>query len=115
MTLLSRTKNLAKERGMSLTETAIRAGLAEKSIYSWDRSNPKSENLKKVADVLNVSVDYLLGNTDEKKPSSDSADKGVDIDDDTVILRFDGIEIDDEYRQYIIDDIKKLRKLRGQD
>mgnify|MGYP003366050850 CR=1 FL=1 len=60
MTLLERTKQTAKKRGLSLTEVAIKAGLAEKSIYSWDRSNPKSDNLEKVASVLNVSTDYLL-------------------------------------------------------
>lgn len=65
MTILNRTKEVAKLRGISLTETAIKAGLAEKSIYSWDRSTPKADNLQKVADVLHVSTDYLLGRTDE--------------------------------------------------
>lgn len=70
MTILNRTKEVAKLRGISLTETAIKAGLAEKSIYSWDRSTPKADNLQKVADVLHVSTDYLLGRTDEMNPTS---------------------------------------------
>lgn len=65
MSILDRTKQVAKLRGISLTDLAIKAGLAEKSIYSWDRSTPKADNLQKVADVLNVSTDYLLGRTDE--------------------------------------------------
>lgn len=70
MTILNRTKEVAKLRGISLTETAIKAGLAEKSIYSWDRSTPKADNLQKVADVLHVSTDYLLGRTDEMNATS---------------------------------------------
>lgn len=65
MSILDKTKQVAKLRGISLTDLAIKAGLAEKSIYSWDRSTPKADNLQKVADVLNVSTDYLLGRTDE--------------------------------------------------
>lgn len=115
MTLVGRIKMVAKQQGVSLKVLATRAGLAENAIYRWDTNNPRSENLQKVADILSVSVDYLLGNTNEKKPASKDAGREVNIDDNTVILKFNGIELDDEYRQYIIDDIKKLRKLRGQD
>lgn len=70
MSILNRTKEVAKLRGISLTDTAIKAGLAEKSIYSWGRSTPKADNLQKVADVLHVSTDYLLGRTDIMNPTS---------------------------------------------
>ena len=60
MTLISRTKDIAKLRGLSLDDVALKAGLSAKSIYNWGRNSPKSENLQKVADVLNVSTDYLL-------------------------------------------------------
>ena len=70
MTLISRTKDIAKLRGLSLDDVALKAGLSAKSIYNWGRNSPKSENLQKVADVLNVSTDYLLGRTDEVNPTS---------------------------------------------
>lgn len=70
MTLISRTKDIAKLRGLSLDDVALKAGLSAKSIYNWGRNSPKSENLQKVADVLNVSTDYLLGRTDEMNPTS---------------------------------------------
>ncbi|MGR8773727.1 helix-turn-helix domain-containing protein [Leuconostoc citreum] len=70
MTLVSRTKEIAKKRGLSLKTLASKAGMAENAIYRWDDNNPKSENLQKVADVLHVSTDYLLGRTDEMNPSS---------------------------------------------
>ncbi|WP_273750892.1 helix-turn-helix domain-containing protein [Leuconostoc mesenteroides] len=116
MTILNRTKEVAKLRGISLTETAIKAGLAEKSIYSWDRSTPKADNLQKVADVLHVSTDYLLGRTDEMNATS-SDKKVADILDDETILAFDGMEIAEEdkeklreYARFIIEQRQRGNK-----
>ncbi|AFS40252.1 MULTISPECIES: helix-turn-helix domain-containing protein [Leuconostoc gelidum group] len=106
MTLLERTKQVAKKRSLSLTEVAIKAGLADKSIYSWDRSNPKAENLEKVADVLNVSTDYLLQRTDEMNPSSTDSQKEVDIKDaleHDITLAFDGKPISEKYKRIILE------------
>lgn len=86
-----------------MTDTAIKAGLAEKSIYSWDRSTPKADNLQKVADVLHVSTDYLLGRTDELNLTTSETVKKADIDDSDLLLAFDGKDIDEEDKQAIID------------
>ena len=116
MSILNRTKEVAKLRGISLTDTAIKAGLAEKSIYSWDRSTPKADNLQKVADVLHVSTDYLLGRTDEMNTTS-SDKKVADILDDESILAFDGMEIAEEdkeklreYARFIIEQRQRDNK-----
>lgn len=68
MTIFERTQQIAKEQGISLRDLESKAGLAEKSLYKWKTYNPRMDNVQKVADVLHVSVDYLLGNTDEKNP-----------------------------------------------
>ena len=68
MTIFERTQALAKEKGLTLRELETKAGLAEKSLYNWKKYNPRAENVTAVAEILNVSVDYLLGNTDEKNP-----------------------------------------------
>jgi len=65
MTLFERTKEIASKRGMSLQEVAKKANLGVNSIYRWKERNPTTSNITKVADVLGVSVDYLLGNTDD--------------------------------------------------
>ena len=121
MTLFERVKDIAKSKGFALTELARRAGIGEKSIYTWkptkqfpDGIEPKRETLEKVADVLGVSVDYLLGNTDEMH-SNKKDDKTVDLEQDTTILALDGIELSDDYKQFIIDQVRSLRKLRGDD
>lgn len=64
MSIYSRTKEVANLRKISLADVEIKAGLSEKSLYKWKQSTPKADNLEKVANVLNVSVDYLLGRTD---------------------------------------------------
>lgn len=71
MTIFERTKELSKNKGFSLSELEKRAGLSDKSIYKWKKSNPSSDNLQKVADVLHVSTDYLLGRTDEMNTTPD--------------------------------------------
>lgn len=81
MTLFERTRDTAKKRGLSLQKIAEDAGLGINSIYRWKERKPTLSNLQKVADVLGVSVDYLLGNTDEmmpnKKGSSNSESNDV--------------------------------------
>lgn len=68
MTTFDRIKQIAKQRGLNLKLVATKSGLSENAIYSWRNKNPRSESLQAVADVLGVSVDYLLGNTDNTMP-----------------------------------------------
>ncbi|WP_243198150.1 helix-turn-helix domain-containing protein [Weissella diestrammenae] len=60
MTLLENTKKMAKERGLSLTDVATKAGIAQKSIYQWNRVTPKADTLKAVADVLGYPLTFYL-------------------------------------------------------
>lgn len=80
MTLFERTKEISKKRGMSLQDTAKSAGIGINSIYQWKKQTPSVDRIKLVADVLNVSVDYLLGNTDDMHANNKSTDNElVDI------------------------------------
>ncbi|MBJ7620991.1 helix-turn-helix transcriptional regulator [Weissella confusa] len=114
MTLFERIKETAKERGISLTALSVESGLGEKTIYKWKDKEPSANRIKAVADTLGVSVDYLLGNTDEMH-SNKKNDKTVDLEKDTTILALDGMELSDDYKQFIIDQVRSLRKLRGDD
>ena len=88
MNTFERIKEISKERGLNLKKTAIEAGLSENAIYKWKTQTPQSNALQAVADVLGVSVDYLLGNTDDmhanKKDESTvdliAAHWGIDLD-----------------------------------
>lgn len=88
MNTFERIKEISKERGLNLKKTAIEAGLSENAIYKWKTQTPQSNALQAVADILGVSVDYLLGNTDDmhanKKDESTvdliAAHWGIDLD-----------------------------------
>lgn len=67
-TILDRTKKLAKEKGLSLSELEAKIGIAKTSIYSWKNNIPKGETIQKTADILETSTDYLLGRTDDPTP-----------------------------------------------
>ena len=98
MTLFERTKEIAYKRGMSLQEVAKKANLGVNSIYRWKERNPTTSNITKVADVLGVSVDYLLGNTDDmhaNKKADTSSDDLKEYFDEHPVLKFDGKEIPD--------------------
>ncbi|GKT04494.1 helix-turn-helix domain-containing protein [Furfurilactobacillus entadae] len=93
MTLVERIKKVSRDRGWNLKETATKAGIGINSIYRWKDQSPTTESLEKVADVLNVSVDYLLGKTDNAEPAKPSK---VDIADDDIIMTYEGREIPKE-------------------
>lgn len=75
MTLFERVKKTAKERGLSLLQLNEKAKLGKNAIYKWSKQKPSTENLQKVATVLHVSVDYLLGRTDNPEPLSEQPAK----------------------------------------
>ncbi len=114
MTIFERTKELAKKRGLSLQETAKSAGIGINSIYSWKDKKPSVDRIKAVADVLGVSVDYLLGNTDEMH-SNKKVDMPVDLDkalSEEGMAMFDGQPLSDEYKKALL---AMLNTMKGND
>ena len=59
--LKERIHALCKKSNTSIYRLEEELGLGKSSIVKWDKVSPKAENLQKVADYFNVSVDYLLG------------------------------------------------------
>ena len=103
MTLFDNVKLLASKQGYSLLALNDKAGLGKNAIYKWKKQQPSIENLTKVANVLHVSVDYLLGKTDDPEPSKKNKPTEVDLDDD-VIMTFEGRPIPPE-------DIELMKRL----
>lgn len=104
MTIFERTKQTAINRGLTLRQVEEQAGLGQNSLYAWKKYTPKGSNLQKVADVLGVSVDYLLGNTDDKRPAKKD-DKKPDLDEllnDEGALMFQGMELSDDYKRALL-------------
>ena len=51
---------ISKEKGISINLLEEKAGLSTGSIYKWNTVSPTVKNLKKVAEVLETTVDSLL-------------------------------------------------------
>lgn len=65
LTLTQRIKKLADMKKTNFAEIERTVGISNGQIRRWDTSSPKIENIQKVADYFDVSVDYLLGRTDD--------------------------------------------------
>lgn len=93
METIDRIKDLAKKRGWSLQKVAEKAGIGINSIYRWNTKVPSTQSLNKVAEVLGVSADYLLGKNDKKKTA--------DLSDNETIFTYEGKEIPPEDLEYM--------------
>lgn len=62
--LYEKIEKLCKERGTSIAALERECGLANATIKGWKKCSPTVANLAKVADRLNVTMDYLVGRID---------------------------------------------------
>lgn len=74
-------QELTNERGISVRELEKRLGFSNGYFSKWKKVSPNSEGLQKVADYFDVSVDYLLGRTDDPKIAKEPKVTDADLDD----------------------------------
>lgn len=67
-----RLKRARELSGISQRELASRVGLGEQQVYRYERevSDPYLSNVIPIAKELNVSLDYLVGLSDDPNPKS---------------------------------------------
>lgn len=63
---MNRIDELCRERKWSRRKLERQAGLSVGSTYKWSESSPSTDNLKKVADALGVSIAYITGESDHR-------------------------------------------------
>ena len=71
-------RELRKEKKMSQSELGKFIGVSQTTVTAWEtgRAEPSSTFISKLADLFNVSTDYLLGRSDnKKKPYYELTDK----------------------------------------
>lgn len=73
----ARLRSAREFRGFSQGELAKRAGLQASAVSHFETGTrkPSFDNLKRLADTLRITTDYLLGRTDQMDSSADTADK----------------------------------------
>lgn len=60
MHIYDKIKAMCEEKGMSVRQLEVEAGLKNGAISKWNDSSPTIKNLKAVADVLKVKVDKII-------------------------------------------------------
>ena len=107
MEFSERLKDLRKQAGLTQVDVAGKLGISQQAYASWERGakKPTQENLVKIAQILNVSVDYLVGNSEEKSDELDNIDllfrmnsKGL-TDEEKAIFKKELIEFMEERKQ----------------
>ena len=63
MNIVQKIEAIAKKRGISINHIECSAGLSRGIIRSWEHKQPTADKIVRLADFLDVSVDYLLGRT----------------------------------------------------
>lgn len=100
MGTVQRIKDLADAKQTTFAEIERKIGISNGQIRRWDKVSPKAENIKKVADYFDVSVDYLLERTEKalptKKQQSTDLDEILDG-----MMSFDGKPMTDHDREAI--------------
>ncbi|MFB5155073.1 helix-turn-helix transcriptional regulator [Streptococcus salivarius] len=74
MEFSERLKELRKQAHLTQVELAGKLGIVQSSYADWERGKkkPTQDNLVKIAQVLNVSIDYLVGNSEENSDELDN-------------------------------------------
>lgn len=74
MEFSERLKELRKKANFTQVEVAEKLGISQPAYASWERGvkKPTQDNLVKIAQILNVSVDYLVGNSEERTDELDN-------------------------------------------
>ena len=92
MSFIENVLALIDRNGISKNKMLKDLGLAKGSISNWQERGtvPSGETLSKIAAYFGVSVDYLLGNNQKNKPSSEEENLS-DIDKE-VLRRFRSLD-----------------------
>lgn len=62
-----RLKELREKKGLSQKAFSMKLGVSQSTVGMWEskKREPNFETAKKIADFFNVSVDYILGRTND--------------------------------------------------
>lgn len=71
-TFAERLKELRKEKQLTVEQLANNIGSAKSTISRYENGRePKGDIIRLLTNYFNVSIDYLMGISDDRKPSTD--------------------------------------------
>ena len=114
MDLYERIKIIAKLKGYSINSLEKEAGFPRSYILKFKRITPSVDKMQKIADVLGVTVDYLMTGEDKQLDEQQTPDIGADLNDTVAklssadTLMFNGMELDEETRKLLLASVESL-------
>lgn len=72
MGLYERIRDIAKTKGYSVNRLEQELGFARSSISKFNKNTPSVEKIQQIADILNVSADYILTGKEDVLPTEKS-------------------------------------------
>lgn len=96
--------NLCEENHKSPYKVCEEIGLNRSAVAKWKKgATPQGTTLNKIADYFGVSVDYLLGNEQEEKPSGKAEEPDITFNDFTYALHNETKELTEENKQKLLE------------
>lgn len=117
MTTFERIKLLAKKQGKSLNKVEEDLGYGKNVLYRLKTSNPSAERLQEIADYFHVSVDYLLGRTEEPNITADQPSMAKQV---MMRMDTDGAteeeleELESEMERFFAWRLEEIKRERGE-
>ena len=102
-----RIKELANKQGLSINALEEKLGYSRNTLYSLKKQKASTERMQEIADYLNVSLDYLLGRTDNPAIANSKEQfffegKEVDVEElASTAMRFNGKPLTEEDKKAI--------------
>lgn len=111
--IAKRIKETAKKKGLSTGKMLSACDLSKNTLSSMQSGgyNPRLENLTKIADYLDCSVDYLLGRTDYPEINNGKIIIDGETIDGTIHEISNGYIVTDPDAELTPEDIKEIRNI----
>ncbi len=99
MNIGTKIRDLRKQAHLSQTELGKKVSVSQQTVTAWEnnKAEPSSSAVAQLADIFNVTTDYLLGRLNKQETKKDD----VELSDDDVIMTWRGKPLSDEDRELI--------------
>lgn len=108
---MKRIAELRKRDAISQYELAEKLGVSQQTVSKYERGlvQPDTESLLKMANLFDVSVDYLIERTDiPKNENLEDIPRGIYM---RLAKEAQNMQLDEKDVEYIIDMYKRFRKM----
>ena len=107
---MNRLKLLREERKLTQTEVAAFLGVGRNTLsrYETGERAPDTDTVARLAGYFDVTTDYLLGLSNERKRPDDGDD--ITFDDFTYAMHNEGKELTDDQREMLLEMARVMKK-----